>query len=664
MTKSRNPLPIAARKVAPNQSTPVQGKPSAQHRWLPWVLPMGILMVVWLLYADTHHHAFHFDDLHAIQKNETIRSYEAFRDVGFWANIHNRPLSLFTFAVNYRQGNLDPVPYHRTNILIHALSAILLFFLIRTLLHTEVMRGSLLARFHWQVPLFVSLLFALHPLQVQSVTYLVQRMASMAWMFSLAALLAFVQGRLMQMRGGPLIKVVPLYLTALLAFLAAMLSKQSAAAILLVMLAAEYLFVVSPSGKPSRRFLLGGIALLGTGAIAVILSGWIPAEKGALPPLEYLATQMRVILKYLQLLFVPIHLTLDYGFSASKSLFEPLVIISAMVHLVLFTIAFYLRKRNPFVAFGIFLFYLPLAVTSTIFPIRDVIFEHRLYLSVAGFALSLISLVMTLTPDRYRMVGWMFLTLWVGVMGYGTIERNMVWKDTCTLWEDTLEKSPTNSRAWLAVAGCLKQRGDFAGAIKHYDEALRLDPENPTALNNRGNLKLTQNDLEGAIADYDAIISFSPESRNLALINRGMAFMKKGDNLRALGDFNRIIEGGGVVEPQVFFHRALNYVYLGDYSSAEKDFLVVLEKDPSHQDALFNLASALMNMDRTGEAVKWYTTLLSYNPNHAASLHFRGVAYLALGKRAEACNDLRQAAAANYPPSAGLLNKYCTEFTL
>jgi tetratricopeptide (TPR) repeat protein len=621
---------------------------------------MSIFIIVWVIYADTHDHAFHFDDLHAIQKSETIRSFDAFRDVGFWTNIHNRPLSQLSFAINYSQGALDPGPYHRTNILIHALASILCFFLVRRLLQSEVMRGKLLARYSWELPLLVSLMFALHPLQVQSVTYLVQRMASMAWMFSLASLLAFVHGRLIQIRGAAFIKAVPFYIAALVAFVAAMLSKQSAAGILLVMLTAEYLFVVSPSGKPSRAFLVGGVAVMSVGAIVVIMSGWIPAEKGALPPVEYLATQMRVILKYLQLVFVPVNLTLDYGFSPSKSLFEPMVIIAALVHLVLFTIAFYLRKRNPFIAFGIFLFYLPLAVTSTIFPIRDVIFEHRLYLPVAGFALVVVSLVMTLVGHRRRMAGWLFLALWVGLMGYGTVERNKVWKDDCTLWEDTLEKSPSNSRAWLAVADCLKRRNDFAGAIRHYDEALRLNPENATALNNRGNLKLSQNDLAGAIADYDAIISFSPESRNLALLNRGMAFMKQGDHLRALGDFNRIIEGGGVIETQVYFHRALNYVYLGDYPSAEKDLLVVLEKEPSHKDALFNLASALMNMDRVGEAATWYSTLLSYHPNHAASLHYRGVAYLSLGKRAEACNDLRQAAAANYPPSAELLAKYCS----
>lgn len=659
MTKPHHSKTVSAEKSSSAQAGGIQ-----RQTWFIWVIAAVILLIVWLLYADTHEHAFHFDDLHAIQKNETIRSYDAFNDVSFWANIHNRPLALFTFAVNYEQGELDPGPYHRTNILIHALSAILLFFLVRRLLRAPAMSGSPMARYHWQIPLLVALLFALHPLQVQSVTYIVQRMASMAWMFALAALLSFLHGRLIQVSGGGIRKAMIWYIIAVITFVAALMSKQSAAAILLVMLAAEYLFVVSPSGKPSRAFLAGGVAVMSVGAIVVIMSGWIPAEKGALPPVEYLATQMRVILKYLQLVFVPVNLTLDYGFSPSKSLFEPLVIIAALVHLVLFTIAFYLRKRNPFIAFGIFLFFLPLAVTSTIFPIRDVIFEHRLYLSVAGFALVVVSLVLTLLGHRRRMAGWLFLALWVGLMGYGTVERNKVWKDDCTLWEDTLEKSPSNSRAWLAVADCLKYRGDQAGALRHYDEALRLDPENATALNNRGNLKLTMNDLTGAIADYDAIIGSSPESRSLALLNRGMAFMKKGDHLRALGDFNRIVDEGGVIENQVYFHRALTYVYLGDYDAAERDFLVVLNKEPSHQDAMFNLASALMNMDRIGEAASWYTTLLSYNPGHVAGRHFRGVAYLTLGKRAEACNDLRQAAAANYPPSAELVARYCSEFTL
>ncbi|MFO7722268.1 MAG: tetratricopeptide repeat protein, partial [Bacteroidales bacterium] len=114
-------------------------------------------------------------------------------------------------------------------------------------------------------------------------------------------------------------------------------------------------------------------------------------------------------------------------------------------------------------------------------------------------------------------------------------------------------------------------------------------------------------------------------------------------------------------ETIVYFHRAVTFVYLGDYKSAEKDLEIVLKEEPTNQDALFNMASVKMNTDQLGDAIQYFNTLLTYYPNHAASYHYRGVAYLNLGKRAEACSDLQKAADRKYPPSAEVLQKYCSQ---
>jgi len=633
-------------------------KPQSPSRW--HILSILILLLAtWLAYQDTLEHSFHFDDLHVIINNKGIQNMDQFRDAGYWLNPNNRPLSYYTFALNYRSGQLDTTPYHITNIMIHMAAGLFFYFLILRIFSSPIMRSHQLYRYRIPFALMAAAILLLHPVQTQSVTYIVQRMSSMAWTFVLASLLAFIHGRLVHtQRGGTLKKALPWYGLAAIGYVAAVLSKQSAAPLPLIMVAAEFLFITRKDGKPHLGLVIGSTLVMVLAAFMVILLGLIPPEKGALTPLSYFATQMSVILKYLQLSIIPVNLTLDYNYPIPHSLLSFRVIIPLLIHLSLFVIAFLVRKRQPMVAMGIFLFYLPLALTSTAFPIRDVIFEQRMYLSVGGFAMALTSLVFILYQKWPIRLLWLLPLAYLAVLGYDTFERNKVWKDPCTIWEDTLKKSPGNSRAWNAVGDCFKQQEDYDKAVAYYDKAMLLDSTNTTALNNRGNVKLLRNDYEGAIRDYSTIITISPEARSLALMNRGIAWMRMGEHLKAKDDFTRVINTGAA-EANVYFHRGVTFVYLGDYESAEEDLEIVLEKEPANQDALFNMASVKMNTDRLGDAIQYFTTLLTYYPNHAASYHYRGVAYLNLGKRTEACSDLQQAANRNYPPSAEVLQKYC-----
>lgn len=617
-----------------------------------------IIAATWFAYHDTLDHSFHFDDTHAIVNNEGITHFDTFHDLPYWLNLNNRPLSYYTFALNYGQGELDPTPYHITNILIHILSSLLLFFVVLKLFQTARMQKSRISQYALLTALFTALIFSLHPVQTQSVTYIVQRMTAMSGMFSLAALLFYLTGRIAHLHQKKRVRFLTWYFLSFLAWIGGLLCKQEAAALPLILLAVEYIFITRKNGKPYTTYLLSALVLVAAVAVTAILTGMVTPEKGSAPVSLYLATQMEVILKYIQLAILPLDLTLDYAFPLAHSAYDPLVLVSAAIHLLIIVMAFLLRKRSPLVSFGIFLFYLALAVTSSVLPIRDVIFEHRLYLSMGGFALILSSLFFSVYAARPRKWLLAIPVLYLVLMGSAAFNRNKDWQDTCTLWEDALQKSPANTRAWLAVGDCLKQRGDLANALDHYNESIRLDSLNPTALNNRGNLKLTMDDFKGSISDYTTIINTTPEYRNLALLNRGIAYMRIGDHIRAVGDFTRAIQSGEA-ETNVYFHRGLSYVYLGDYPSALEDLKLVVEREPSNKDALFNLASALMNTDKFAEAINYYTQLLTYHPTHLNALHYRGVAYLSLNRRAEACADWQKAAASQHQISAQLLQKYC-----
>lgn len=647
----------------PRKGTPTPPVlPSTSLSGKRWIIVSVLLIVigVWITYHDTLTHAFHFDDTHAIVNNEQIQDFSIFADPGYWINPNNRPLSYFTFAINYKAGGLDTKPYHLTNIAIHMVASLLLFFVLRSLFLFRRMQSNKLYPYAIPLSLVAAMIFALHPIQTQSVTYIVQRMASLAWMFALAGVLAYLHGRIQHTLEHNAKKAMVCYAITFIAYILGVYSKQSAASLPLILLAAEFLFVTNKDGKPYQRYVIAGVAGTILIAAGVILSGIIPAEKGALTPHAYFATQMMVVLKYIQLSILPLNLTLDYAFPKAQSLFELRVLIPLLIHSGFIAVAWLVRKKNPMVSFGIALFYSAMALTSTVFPIRDVIFEHRMYLSLAGFGLVASSLFFAAFQGLRKKGLYLIPAAYLLVLGWAAHERNKVWADTCTIWKDTLKKSPGNSRAWLAVGDCYKSTQDYEAAMMHYNRSLELDSTNATTLNNRGNLSLIQNNIDQAVKDYTTIIAISPESRSLALLNRGIAWMRNGEHIKAREDFSRIIREGNA-ETRVYFHRALTYVYLGDYLSAEKDLMVVLEKEPNHKDALFNLASGMMNTDRHAEAVNYYSQLLNFHPGHAASLHFRGVAYLTLGKRTEACADLKQAAALQYPPSAAVVQKYCNE---
>jgi len=618
-----------------------------------------ISLATWGVYLNTHAHSFHFDDTHAIVHNQQIRDFSIFGDLSYWTDLNNRPLSYFTLALNYRDG-LPTTPFHRTNILIHLLASIALYLFIRTAFRTPALRNPQIQKYAFAVAVFAALVFALHPIQTQAVTYIVQRMSALAAFFSLLALWLYLSARTISAqvshRG---LRQTLWYTGAFLTWVAGMLSKQEAASLPLMVIAAEFI-LFGKQGTKRSHLVLGSAAtlLIATGLVAAA-TGIIPPEKGAPTVPHYLATQMVVIVKYIQLAFLPVHQMVDYGWKPVASPLGLPVIISLLIHLSLLVLAVALRRKRPLISLGIFLFYLPLAVTSTVFPIRDMIFEHRMYMSLSGFAIVVASLALWLYDHWNQKAALVLATVYLLVLGYGTVARNRIWKDTCALWEDTLQKAPGNTRAWLAVGDCLKQQGNMAGALEHYNRSLELDSLNPTTLNNRGNLRLVTGDFEGAISDYNTILRTSPESRHLALLNRGIAYSRRQDYLNAVNDFSAAIETG-TAEPQTWFHRGVAYVYLGDYPSAIADLKLAAEKDPANQDALFNLASSYMNTGNFEEAILWYSRLLNLNPGHVNALQYRGSAYLSLGQRENACSDWQKGAARQHNPCIQLMQRYCS----
>ncbi len=331
---------------------------------------------------------FYLDDFPSIRENPAIRDLTDIDAVLGFAPA--RALGYLTFALNYAMHGYSPAGYHIFNILIHSLAGIAMYFLLHLLIRARRFTAALPERAVAWLPLFVALLFILHPLQTQAVTYSVQRLAIMSAMLYLGSLLFYVAARTGDRRGA----ILQCYLSALVCASAAMLVKQNAVTIPAAVLLVE----VTLLGLQGRRMakVVGGLVAMGLMAIGIIYFLVTPdffqslseatAETDLVSRWQYLAIQMQVLWLYIVKFLLPVNLHLEYDIPVT-SFASPVVWVFATGHLLLIGFGCSQIRKRPLLAFGILFYYLTHSVESSIIPIRDFAFEHRTYLPNFGLCL-------------------------------------------------------------------------------------------------------------------------------------------------------------------------------------------------------------------------------------------------------------------------------------
>ncbi|MBI4690681.1 MAG: tetratricopeptide repeat protein, partial [Nitrospirae bacterium] len=273
-----------------------------------------------------------------------------------------------------------------------------------------------------------------------------------------------------------------------------------------------------------------------------------------IPRWAYLFTQFRVIVTYIRLLSLPLNQNLDYDYPVYNSFFEPQVLLSFLVLLSIFVLVAYLFYRSRctihasrftihdtrithhvsrLIAFGIVWFFLTLSVESSIIPIRDVIFEHRLYLPSIGFiiAFSIILFYYTsriahhvLRVTRYGFP--LLLTTVVIVLSVAAYQRNTVWKNNITLWEDVVKKTPYKARPYNELGLAYMDKGNPLEAISYFEKALAIKSDLALVHSNIGNAFDELNYTDLAIIEYKKAIEINPDFET-AHYNLGRAYYKK-----------------------------------------------------------------------------------------------------------------------------------------
>ncbi|MBI2413559.1 MAG: tetratricopeptide repeat protein, partial [Deltaproteobacteria bacterium] len=531
-----------------------------------------------------------------IVNNDAIKTLS-----NLWPPTGSRYLGNLSFALNYYFGSLDPSGYHLVNIIIHMINAFLVYSLARLMTKTPALNA--LPRVSAGSIAFLStLVFAVHPVQTESVTYITQRYAALAALFYLASVVLYLKARLGASAG---VRKLP-YLFSIILAVFAMRTKEISFTLPLAII----LFEATLFGKGEARTRIKALVpfaltlliipltfLTHEAAPGMGISDSITAlqnkELSELSRYEYLITQFRVIVIYLRLLALPYGLNLLYEMKTYKSFFTPEVVASFIFLLALFVFAVYVLVRSHknksaygvLFSIGVLWFFLTLSVESSLIPIRDVIFEHRLYLPSFGAFLAFFSMVFYILGKRGegRAAPVILAFLIALPLGIAAHKRNEVWKDGLSLWSDVVEKSPESPLGRLNLGAVYYKKGLIREAEIQFMESIRLDPSFNIARMNLATLYQETGRFDDAIEWFREAITIDP-ANSKALYNLGLTFKAKGLN-----------------------------------EDAVISYLAALKADPAYSEVYYALGDAYLALGRTPEAVESYSFFITKAPDQYRS---------------------------------------------
>ena len=556
----------------------------------PEVAGLAIIILLGIIiYSNSSDCSFHFDDNPNIVNNESIRNLS---DVKAWWNFYpTRPVGFFTFALNYHFNQLDVKYYHHVNLIIHLINAFLVWQLTLLIFSCPALKDDPVIRQKKVIAFFAALLFVSHPLATQSVVYIWQRNASLVTLFYLLSVVLFVKARLSNR--GNCIKTM-LFTCSLISALLAMLTKENAFTLPFAILLFEFFFL--QPGKFSINFRNYRIILLLIAFSGVILIIPLKFSLGIFKPLppilgrtytvtpgNYLLTQFSVIVKYIQLLFLPVNQNLDYDFPVSNNFFQTRTILCFFFLLLLIILAIFFFKKHRVISFGIFWFFLTLSIESSFIPLDDIIWEHRTYLPSFGFFLILTSGIYLLLWNKHKYLMISILVLIIGSNSLLTYKRNKVWKDDFTLWSDVVSKSPNKCRPNEALGEVYLKHGQWNKSTIYFSRAIEINPDYPQAYSSRGIAFCNLGQWDKAIHDYSTAIGIDPLYVD-AYTNRGLAFCNLRQWNKAIDDFSKVIE----IDPEdadVQNSRGIAYYNLEQWDKAIADFSKAIEIDPDYTQA-------------------------------------------------------------------------------
>ncbi len=620
------------------------------------LIPPSILgAVVLLVYGNTWQNSFHYDDLTSILQMPWMRGLDKIPQFIF--SFTERPLLILSLNINYAISEFEVWSYHLFNILGHLIATWLVYALTALALDFRLERKPE-EKILWQpLPLFAALVFALHPLNTQSVTYIASRSSVMATVFYLAFLLfwflgirkrkaARAEGKKSFSPGGLF------FLAALLALVCGGLTKEIVMTAPALAFLFHFYFVSGQTFfqwlQKVFKWLALGAVLLGAALVYKLHEDGkiLIASRAKLSSATYFLTQTFVVpFEYFWKMVFPFNLSIDVGFPLIADWTSPANYAGALALTVFVWALARVSRTQAFLGFGMAWMGITILPTSSFVPLLDVAVEHRTYLPMTGFALCAASLF-CLTLDALRRghrekiwKGWRQCA-WAGgflvllLMACLTMDRNRVWKDEESLWADAKMKAPRLTRVYNNLGEAYDRKKKYKLAIAEFEIAVRMDPNYTFGLNNLGN-------VYGKLEQYDKAIEYlkravqADPAYAMAHYNLATAYVKTDRPEQAAQEYKIALQHSPYME-QAYLSLGHLSLQMGKLSDAVDAFKKFLEMQPKNFRARFALGNAYAQGKLYDKAREEYEKAAELNPDYIFPYINLATIYLQTGKHDEA----------------------------
>jgi tetratricopeptide (TPR) repeat protein len=605
-------------------------------------IKLAIILIIAgvLAYINIFKAPFIFDDGPSILENYHIKKLLPLSNM-FSAppqsTVAGRPVASLSLALNYAVSGYEVWSYHLFNLAVHILAGLTLYGIIRRTLLSGRLREKF-GRHSTILAWAAAVIWLVHPLQTESVTYIVQRTESLMGLFYLLTLYCAV--RAMEKERDVVWSAFSVFCCGL-----GMGTKEVMATAPVLVLLYDRMFSAGTFSEALRRRRGLYIGLAATWVVLAVLLWSGPRQEqrkgfSVEGGLSYAMNQGAVILHYLKLTVWPRGLCLDYSWPPEKNLVRlllPLLVVLAMLAVTVWGLF-----RNRTWSYPAAWFFAVLAPTSSFVPVRDLVFEHRMYLPLAGPVVLVVAGGYVLF-ERWsaRRPGIILAAAVICVLGVVTLQRNSDYRSAAAIWQSVLDVIPDNSRAHNNLGVALKSAGRVDEAIKHYNEALRATADDEKTLNNLGISFQALGRYDEAIDYFERALKVKPRYVD-TYYNLGWIFELQGKFDKAIDYYRRSLQmNPGHPKAHNNLGKLLNQQ--GKINEAMEHFRMALELKPAYADAHYNIGCLLQSQGRVEEAISHYYEALRLAPDDADAHTNLGVALAATGRFDEAVEHYKQA---------------------
>jgi tetratricopeptide (TPR) repeat protein len=654
-----DPIHTADNAAADSSRWPAKGPPWFCSHGTTFVAPALIVVAGLAVYANSLSGEFIYDDIVSVLDNPSIRQLwplsQPLSPPSDTRTVTSRPFLNLSLAVNYRLGRFDVWGYHATNLAIHLLSGLLLLGILRRTFQLPILEPRF-GRAAWGLALAIALLWTVHPLQTESVSYISQRAESLAGLFYLLVLYSAI-------RGSQSSHAAWWHAVAVGASFLGVGVKEIVVTASVVLLLYDRTFLEDSFRKIFRRrwgLYLGLLAswIFQLSLLARTGLSSLTQEVGPIGMWAYARSQPGVILHYLRLSLWPHPLCFNYDWPLANTLGTTLLPMLVVGLLVAATV-WGLRKRRGWGFLGAW-FFLILAPTSSIMPLPHLAFEHRMYLPLAA-VLTLVVAGGYLAGERLVRRGSiggracfageagvvLLATVSLAVL---TIERNRVYHSVLSIWEDTVQKAPHNPYAHSDLGNALSYTARSGDGFKHLEEAVRLKPDYAVGHNNLAAALVKSGRFKDAIDHCELALRLKPDYP-AAHDNWATALLNIGRPEEAIQHYEAAVQ----INPnyaQAHYNWGTALIALGRFAEAIEHCKLALQIQPDHALAQNNWGSAMVSLGRLTDALEHFELAVRIDPNHAIAHYNCGYVLSALKRPDEAVEHFRRAAEIqpNYGP--------------